>query len=61
MVRFLWRARFDETQKPLFDNLLLAGRFFKGGGVWQTNDTLARIGLERVVKTFPGIAVNPWP
>ncbi len=57
----LWRARFDETQKPLFDNLLLAGRFFKGGGVWQTNDTLARIGLERVVKTFPGIAVNPWP
>jgi hypothetical protein len=57
----LWRARFDETQKPLFDNLLLAGRFFKGGAVWQTNDTLARIGLERVVKTFPGIAANPWP
>ena len=57
----LWRARFDETQKPLFDNLLLAGRFFKGGGVWQTNDTLARIGLERVVKTFPGIAAQPWP
>jgi hypothetical protein len=57
----LWRARFDETQKPLLDNLLLAGRFFKGGGVWQTNDTLARIGLERVVKTFPGIAANPLP
>jgi hypothetical protein len=57
----LWRARFDETQKPLFDNLLLAGRFFKGGGVWQTNDTLARIGLERVVKTFPGIAAQPLP
>jgi hypothetical protein len=57
----LWRARFDETQKPLFDNLLLAGRFFKGGGVWQTNDTLARLGLERVVKTFPGIAASPWP
>jgi hypothetical protein len=57
----LWRARFDETQKPLLDNLLLAGRFFKGGGVWQTNDTLARIGLERVVKTFPGIAASPLP
>jgi hypothetical protein len=57
----LWRARFDETQKPLLDNLLLAGRFFKGGGGWQTNDTLARIGLERVVKTFPGIAANPLP
>jgi hypothetical protein len=57
----LWRARFDETQRPLLDNLLLAGRFFKGGGVWQTNDTLARIGLERVVKTFPGIVENPLP
>jgi hypothetical protein len=57
----LWRARFDETQRPLLDNVLLAGRFFKGGGVWQTNDTLARLGLERVVKTFPGITVNPWP
>jgi hypothetical protein len=57
----LWRARFDETQRPLFDNLLLAGRFFKGGGVWQTNDTLARIGLERVVRTFPGIEENPLP
>jgi hypothetical protein len=57
----LWRARFDETQTPLLDNLLLAERFFKGGGVWQTNDTLARLGLERVVKTFPGIAASPWP
>jgi hypothetical protein len=57
----LWRARFDETQRPLLDNVLLAGRFFKGGGAWQTNDTLARLGLERVVKTFPGIMANPWP
>jgi hypothetical protein len=57
----LWRARFDETQRPLLDNLLLIGRFLKGGGVWQTNDTLARIGLERVVQTFPGIAGNVAP
>jgi hypothetical protein len=57
----LWRARFDETQRPLLDNLLLAERFFKGGATWQTNDTLARIGLERVVKTFPGIAAQTLP
>jgi hypothetical protein len=57
----LWRARFDETQKPLFDNLLLAGRFLQGGGVWQTSDTLTRIGLERVLETFPGIAHNALP
>jgi hypothetical protein len=30
----LWQARFDETQKPLLDNLLLVGRFLQGGGVW---------------------------
>jgi hypothetical protein len=59
--KILWRASFDETQRPLLDNLLLAGRFFKGGGMWQTNDRLARIGLERVVKTFPGIAGKVLP
>ena len=57
----LWRARFDETQKPLLDNLLLVGRFLKGGGVWQTHDTLTRIGLERVMKTFPGVVEQPQP
>jgi hypothetical protein len=57
----LWRARFDETQRPLFDNLLLVGRFLRGGGVWQSSDTLTRIGLERVLETFPGIACHALP
>jgi hypothetical protein len=57
----LWRARFDETQRPLLDNLLLIGRFLHGGGVWQSSDTLARIGLERVLETFPGIARRALP
>ncbi len=54
--RVLWSARFDETQKFLNENLLLLPRFIKGGGVWQSNDTLAQIGMERVMDTFPGIA-----
>jgi hypothetical protein len=57
----LWRARFDETQKPLLDNLLLVGRFLQGGGVRQTSDTLTHLGLERVIKTFPGIARQALP
>jgi hypothetical protein len=57
----LWQARFDETQKPLLDNLLLVGRFLQGGGVWQTSETLTRIGLERVIETFPGIASSALP
>jgi hypothetical protein len=48
-------------QPPLLDNLLLMGRFLQGGGVWQTSDTLTRLGLERVIKTFPGIARSALP
>jgi hypothetical protein len=57
----LWQARFDETQKPLLDNLLLVGRFLQGGGVWQTSETLTRVGLERVIETFRGIAPSARP
>lgn len=56
--KVLWNATFDETQGPLSDNLLMIGRFFKGGGVWQTNDALARNGMNRLVETFPGISTE---
>ena len=52
----LWQASFDETQVPLFENIMLMDRFLKGGGVWQTHDTLARIGMARVLATFPGVS-----
>ncbi len=50
----LWQAAFDETQVPLFENIMLLDRFVEGGGVWQTHDTLTRIGMGRVLSTFPG-------
>lgn len=53
--KILWSATFDETQEFLSDNLLLIGRFIQGGGVWQSHDTLARIGMTRVLETFPGL------
>ena len=56
--KVLWNATFDETQGPLSDNLLMIGRYFKGGGVWQTNDALARNGMNRLVETFPGISTE---
>jgi len=56
----LWRAGFDETQKPCSTTyrswVLSAGR-----GVWQTGKTLTRIGLQRVIETFPGIAPSALP
>jgi hypothetical protein len=51
----LWQASFDETQVPLFENIMLLDRFVQGKGVWQTHHTLARIGMSRVLETFPGV------
>ncbi len=53
--KVIWYVSFDETQEPLSENLLKIGRFFRGGGIWQSNDTLSRLGMERVMQTFPGI------
>ena len=54
--KILWSATFEETQEFLSENLLLLPRFLEGGGLWQSNDKLARIGMARVLDTFPGIA-----
>ncbi len=51
----LWKAEFNETQEALVDNLLKIDRFLKGGAGWQTSETLTRLGMERVVRTFPGV------
>jgi len=51
----LWKAEFDETQEALVDNLLKIDRFLEGGGGWQTSETLSRLGMERVVRAFPGV------
>jgi hypothetical protein len=56
----LWQATFDETQVPLFENIMLIDRFVEGKGVWQTHDTLARIGISRVLADFPGV-ILPAP
>ena len=55
--KILWSANFAETQEALSDNLLLADRFKKAGGVWLTSDALTQIGMQKIIKTFPGL--NP--
>ena len=49
----LWRGIFDRTQQSLFENLLQASSFFKGGGKWVTSEELAEIGIDELLKTFP--------
>jgi PBP1b-binding outer membrane lipoprotein LpoB len=49
--RILWMEEFDETQKPLSENVLnikLYGRL-----KWLTAEELAERGLKKVLKTFP--------
>lgn len=49
----LWKGIFDRTQQSLFENILQASAFFKGGGKWLTAEELAGLGIDEILKTFP--------
>ena len=51
--RRMWRGVFDETQRPLTDNLLQARQSLKMGVKWLSARELARFGVEQVMKSFP--------
>jgi hypothetical protein len=53
--RVVWDGRFDETQRPLSDNLLQAGSFFRRGAHWLTVEELAGDGMEVILKRLPGV------
>ncbi len=60
--RLLWRAKFDETQKPLSEDVLRLPSFLRRGGRWVTASELASDGVGRILLTFPGrdvVKVNP--
>ncbi len=50
----LWKTSFSKTQQPLSENVLEVENFLKGGATWQSSETLARLGVEEVLRTFPG-------
>lgn len=50
----VWSTNFSKTQRPLSENVLEVENFLKGGATWQTSETLARLGVEEVMRTFPG-------
>ena len=59
--KVLWRGKFDETQKPLSENVLNLGSFVRRRGRWLTARQLAADGVNRVLLNFPGegqIGVN---
>jgi hypothetical protein len=49
----LWRAGFDETQRPLFDDLANFFRYPGRGTRWLSAEEMARWGAEEVVDALP--------
>jgi hypothetical protein len=51
--RMLWKAKFDETQRPLSENISGAKAFFKRGVKWLSAKELAHYGVKEIFKKFP--------
>ena len=51
----LWSGRFQETQQPLSENVLKLGSFFRRGGVWLKAKSLASVGMDEVLVSFPAL------
>jgi len=54
--RMVWEGRFDETQRPLSENLLKIGSFFRRKAQWLTAEELASVGIDEMLSRFPGSA-----
>ena len=56
----LWSARFDETQKPLSENIFAIGDISQRGVRWLTAEQLVHEGLKKAVAQLHDILVrNP--
>ncbi|MBW2247657.1 MAG: hypothetical protein JRF62_10810, partial [Deltaproteobacteria bacterium] len=51
--RLLWNDHFDETQRPLSENLFQLGPFLQRKARWITANEMAVSGLKDVLKSFP--------
>jgi len=49
----VWRGRFDETQRPLSENLLKIGSFFRRKASWLAAEELASVGMDEMLKRLP--------
>ncbi len=53
--KLVWDGDFDETQKPLFDNLLKTGSFLRRKAKWLTAADLAEVGMEETLRKLPSV------
>jgi hypothetical protein len=52
--KMVWIGKFDETQRPLSENLLKMGSFLRRKGSWLTAEELSSVGMDEMLKRIPG-------
>ncbi len=51
----VWDGKFDETQRPLSENILKIGSFFRRQASWLSAEELASVGIDEMLKKLPGL------
>lgn len=51
--KVVWGGRFDETQKPLSENLFKIGSFIRRKASWLKAEELASVGMDEILKGLP--------
>lgn len=52
--KMVWIGKFDETQRPLSENLLKIGSFVRRRASWLSAEELSGVGMDEMLKRFPG-------
>jgi hypothetical protein len=52
--KMVWTGKFDETQEALSENLFKIGSFVKRKASWLTAEELSNVGMDEMLKRFPG-------
>jgi len=51
----IWDGKFDETQRPLSDDILKIGSFFRRQASWLSAEELASVGMDEMLKKLFGL------
>lgn len=53
--KMVWTGKFDETQRPLSENLLKIGSFVRRKASWLTAEELSSVGMDERLMRLPGL------
>lgn len=51
----VWKGIFDRTQCSFLENILQFSSFLKQGGKWLTAEELSKVGVDKILETFPDL------